>query len=309
MVACASDPDRRARAAMLLQILQIVQIVAPVFLLAAGGFVWQRRGYVFDLEFVTLMSMQVATPCLVFSVLSTLEIDPVAFQRIALAALVGYLAVAAAAFGFIRLAQLNMRAFLAPTIFGNTGNIGLPIALFAFGEIGLGYAMVVFAVMVLLNFTVGLWLVSGDPTPKAALQQPIVYASILGSIFALSGWSLPAWAANTLDLTGQMAIPMLLITLGVSIAKLSISDARMMTIVSVAKLLICAVCGAGAAWIFDLGPIASGALILQLITPVAVTSYMLAARYNAEPDRIAGLVVVSTMLSLIAIPAALTILL
>ncbi len=290
-------------------LIQVLQIVAPVILLAAGGFIWQRRGYVFDLEFVTLMSMQVAVPCLIFSVLSTIEIDPAAFRQIALAALVAYLAVAAGAYIFIRLARLNMRAFLAPTIFGNTGNIGLPIVLFAFGETGLGYAMVIFAVMIVLNFTAGLWLVSGDPTPKAAFRQPTVYASILGSVFALAGWRLPEWAANTIDLTGQMAIPLMLITLGVSIAKLSVSDARMMTFVSVVRLLICAASAAGAAWMFGLDPIATSALILQLIMPVAVTSYMLAARYNAEPDRIAGLVVISTLVALVTIPVALPLLL
>ena len=287
----------------------ILEIVAPVFLLAGAGFIWQRRGYAFDLEFVTRMGMIVATPCLIFSVLSTVEIDPDAFQRIALASLAAYAAVGVGAAVLLVAARLDRRAFLAPLIFGNTGNMGLPLALFAFGDIGLGYAMVVFAVMAVLSFSIGVWLVSGEPSPNAALKQPIVYASILGAVFALMGWTVPAWLANSLSLTGQMAIPLLLITLGVSIAKLSVRDAGAMAALSLAKLVLCGGVALAAARIFALDPIAAGALVLQLITPVAVTNYMLAARYDAEPDRVAGLVVVSTLMSLAAIPATLSFLL
>jgi len=290
-------------------ILQVLQIVAPVFFLAAGGFFWQRRGYAFDLEFVTRMSMQVATPCLIFSVLSTVQIDPELFQRIALASLAAYAAVSAAAALLVVAARLDRRAFLAPVIFGNTGNMGLPLALFAFGDVGLGYAMVVFAVMAVLSFTIGVWMVSGDATPTAALKQPIVYASILGAVFALAGWSLPEWAMSTIKLTGQMAIPLMLITLGVSIAKLTVKDAGAMALLSVVKLVVCGAAGFGAAWVFGLEATASGVLILQLIMPVAVTSYMLAARYDADPDRVAGLVVMSTLISVVAIPVALSVLL
>lgn len=289
--------------------LQILEIVAPVFLLAGAGFVWQRRGYAFDLEFVTRMGMQLATPCLIFSVLSTVEIDPQAFRQVALAALAAYVAVGAVATALIAITGLDRRAFLAPAIFGNTGNMGLPLALLAFGDLGLGYAMVVFAVMAVLSFSIGVWMVSGDPSPAAALKQPIVYASVLGAVFALAGWRVPDFLANSIELTGQMAIPLLLITLGVSIAKLTVRDAGAMIALSLAKLVICGGAGVAAAALFGLDQVASGALILQLIMPVAVTSYMLAARYEAQPDRVAGLVVVSTLISIAAIPAALALLL
>ncbi|MEO0830682.1 MAG: hypothetical protein AAFY03_09510, partial [Pseudomonadota bacterium] len=56
-------------------------------------------------------------------------------------------------------------------------------------------------------------------------------------------------------------------------------------------------------------PVAFGVLVLQLITPVAVASYLLSERYDAQPDAVAGLVVVSTLLSVLFLTLALSLLL
>ena len=290
-------------------LVQILEITAPVFLLTALGYGWQRRGLPFDVPFVTRLSMQVATPALLFSVLSRIEVDPVAFRNLALASLVLYVAISAATWVVVRGAALDRRAYLAPLIYGNTGNVGLPIALFAFGEQGLAYAMVVFAVMAAMSFTVGLMMVTERASPLEALKQPIFHAAVLGILFASQGWDLPQFLFSSLSLTGQMAIPVMLVTLGVAVAQLDVRDMGRALAASLAKLGLCALVAVAVAAGFALDRVAAGTLILQAITPVAVTSYMLANRYGADPEAVAGLVVVSTLVSVVALPLALAALL
>lgn len=286
-------------------LLQLLNIVAPVFLLSAFGWGWVRRGLPYDIAFVTRLAMQVSCPCLIFATMAKVEIAPAAFTALALASFVLYLVITVLSAPVLHLMGMSQRAFLPPLVFGNTGNMGLPLALFAFGEAGLAYAMVVFAIMAVLSFTIGVWMASGQASPREALRQPIFYAAALGCVATYTGWDPPVWAANTLQLTGQMAIPMMLITLGVSIARLSVADLGRALGLSVIKLIICALAGVLVAQWFGLTGALAGAFVLQAITPVAVTNYLIAQRYNAEPEAVAGLVVVSTLLSVASIPLAL----
>lgn len=126
--------------------LTVVEIVAPVFLLAGIGFVWVKLGLEYRNQFVTRMAMNLAMPCLIFVSLMQTTIEPSALATLSLATIAVYATVAAASSLFVRVTGLNRRTYLAPFLIGNTGNLGLPLGLFAFGEIGLGYAVVVFAI-------------------------------------------------------------------------------------------------------------------------------------------------------------------
>ncbi|SDZ98521.1 AEC family transporter [Rubrimonas cliftonensis] len=289
--------------------LQVIEIVTPVFALALIGYVWRRLGLAFDIAFVSRIAMQVSVPALLFSVLSRIEVDPKAFRDLALASLALYGAITVASWALIRGAGLDGRVYLAPVIFGNTGNVGLPIALFAYGEPGLAYAMIVFAVMAALSFTIGIWMVTGKGSPMEALKQPIFHAAALGILFASQGWHLPTVVDETLTLVGQIAIPMMLITLGVAVAQLDVRDVGRALWISLAKAGLCALAAITVVGAFGLEGAPAGALIIQAIMPVAVTNYLLATRYDAQPDAVAGLVVVSTLLSVLILPLTLAALL
>ncbi|MEM6973296.1 MAG: AEC family transporter [Pseudomonadota bacterium] len=288
---------------------ELFGIVAPVILLASAGYAWAWAGWPFDLDFITRLSLSFSVPCLMFATLVRADISPEAFGEIALASLVAYAAAGVVLWVVFRLLRLSMPVWLAPTVFGNTGNVGLPVALFAYGDEGLALAMVAFAVMAILSFTIGIYLVAGAGRPAEALKQPLVYASIAGGIAAVVDWAPPDWAMATISLAGQVAIPLMLLTLGVSIARLRIGDVVTASGVTVIKALVTGGAGYGAAVAFGLTGPALGALVLQLIMPAAVTSYMLAARYERDPDAVAGLVVISTLAALVLIPATLAVLL
>ena len=286
-------------------LLELLHIVTPVFALAALGYGWTRMRLAYDVAFVTRLSMSVSVPCLIFMALVRSDVDPGVLGDTILAATVAYVGVGAAAWATVALGRLDVATYWAPLTFGNTGNLGLPVALFAFGQAGFDFAVVIFAVMAILSFTFGVWVVAGGGSPRNAIREPLVWGTAAGLVFMVMDWSVPAWAENTLDLIGQLAIPLMLITLGVAISRLQPRAIGFATAISVLKLAIClAVPVAVGVW-FALPPVAFAVLILQLSTPVGVTSYLLAEKYRARPDEVAGLVVVSTLLSLVTIPATL----
>ncbi|WP_170754554.1 AEC family transporter [Ruegeria lacuscaerulensis] len=290
-------------------LLTVFEIVAPVFLLAGIGYAWVRFGFEYRLEFVTRLAVTLAVPSLIFVALMQTEIPAGELTRFTLAAIVGHL-VLAVAFGlFVRFSGLDRRTYLAPLIFGNTGNLGLPLCIFAFGQAGLGFAVIFLAVTALFSFTYGIYLVAGKGAFGKVAREPMVWATLLGALFLWRGWETPLFLTNTLDLLGQMAIPMMLITVGVAIARLTTRNLGQAIWLSALKLAVCFALGWGIALAFALDSVAFGVLVLQMCAPVAVTSYLLAERFEADADAVAGMVMVSTVMSVGAMPIILAIVL
>jgi predicted permease len=301
------DPKKRKQFVNLA--LTVLEIVAPVFLLATIGYVWVKCGIEYRMMFVTQIAMTLSLPCLVFVSLMKTEIEPSALADLSLASIAAYGAVTLVILLLVYVLRLNRRTFAAPLIFGNTGNLGLPLALFAFGETGLSYAIVVFAIMAIWSFTFGIWLVAGAGSLSKVLREPLVAATLLGALFLWQGWETPAFLTNTLELVGQMVIPLMLITLGVAVARLQPGGMLRATVLSFVKLVVCSGIAWGVGRAFELDPVAFGVLVLQVATPVAVTSYMLAEKYSAKAEDVAGLVVASTLLSVAALPVLLALVL
>jgi predicted permease len=152
-------------------------------------------------------------------------------------------------------------------------------------------------------------MVSGGGSVNKVFKEPMVWATLLGALFLIQGWQTPKWATNTLELMGQMAIPLMLITLGVALARLKMKMISRAITLSVLKLIV----SIAVAWIigvyFDLNDVAFAVLVMQIATPVAVTSYLLAQKYGADANEVAGLVIASTVLSVFALPVLLGVLL
>jgi predicted permease len=286
-------------------ILTVAEVTAPVFILAAIGFAWVRAGFDYRMEFVTRLAMTISLPSLIFVTLMQTEIDPKALTTVSLAAVVAYAGVTLAMWLLALAFRLEMRTYLAPLIFGNTGNLGLPLALFAFGSDGLGYAVVIFAIMAVYSFTAGIWLVSGGGSLVKVVKEPLVAGTLLGALFLWQGWHTPEVVTNTLKLLGQIAIPLMLLTLGVAVARFRPQHLGRAAVLSLIKFAACTAIGWAAGRWFGLPPVAFAVLVLQVSTPVAVTSYLLAEKYGADSEAVAGLVVASTLISVLGLPAIL----
>ena len=287
----------------------ILEVVFPVFILAGAGYFWVKRGIPFDIAFMTRLALDFATPCLVFGKMAATRFEPDVFWALAGSMVTLYVALGSIFALLLLVLRMPLRDFLLPLVSANTGNIGLPLCLFAFGEPGLVYGIVIFATTVVLQFTLGLWLVSGEASPLKVLRNPLLLAAVFGVFFSWAEISIPVWIGNALALAGQPAIPLMLLALGASIATLPLVFPGRSVALAILKLALSAVLAAGIATMMGLQDIAWRVFVLQAITPVAVTTYMLAERYGRSPADVAQLVMVSTALVALSLPMMLIVLL
>lgn len=281
---------------------QLLNVVAPVFIAIALGWGWARLGRPYDTDLVSSLVMSISAPCLVFSTLSTLHLSPRLLGQMGIATVAAIVLFGAVGAVVLRVAGLPQRGFLPPLMFANIGNMGLPLCLFAFGKEGLALAIVVFAVVAVCQFTIGVWLYSGAVSPKFLLKIPIVYAVFAALFVLLTGLRPPEWLEKTTGLLGDFTIPLMLLTLGVSLARLQVRHATRALSLSALRLGMGFGVGVLVAAAMGLSGAARGVLILQCSMPVAVFNYLLSQRYNRNPNETAGLVVISTLLSLVSLP-------
>ena len=289
--------------------LSVLEVCAPVFIVAGIGFFWKKFGYEYRIEFVTKLVMSLTIPCLIFSALIQTQIDFEILKTLFHATLAVLAMIVAAAYLVVVILGLNRQTFLAPMIFGNSANIGIPICLLAFGQTGFELAIFVFSIMAIFSMTFGVWLITDREPPVRLIKEPLVIAVLLGTLFLFNNWKLPFFFTNTLQLVGETSIPLMLLTLGVTIAKLQIAAISKLLWPSILKFIVCLFCGALGIYFFKLDDLAAAALLLQVTMPVAVSSYMLAEKYSSEAQEVAAFVVVSTLLALIYIPLTLAFLL
>jgi predicted permease len=280
----------------------IFGVVSPVAICALIGFIWAKRGGPFDTGMVTRLVTNVGVPSLVFSTIVSVEIDRQQFFQMGLAALLSTVTFLAVGWVILRFLKMPPQTFLNPIAFANTGNMGLPLCLLAFGEQGLAFGIAYFVVNVLLLVTVGIPIVSNKHSPADVLRQPFIYAAGFSVFFLLSDVPVPEIAENTTKLLGNFTIPLMLITLGVSLARLKIEDFQKSSIIAVARLLLGVGAGFGVAAMMGLSGEARAVVIIMCSMPVAVITFLLAETYGKEGKPVAGAVVISTLLAFPILP-------
>jgi len=277
-------------------------IIAPVFLCAALGFIWGKMKQPYDTEFVTTVVTNIGTPCLVFGTLTGLQVTVGAFAEIAYAAAAAILTFALVGGLCLRLAGLPYHSYLPALMFPNGGNMGLPLCLFAFGEPGLALAISWFTIASVSQFTIGVSIAAGSASMGRLLRTPMIYAVMLGLVVMIGDYQVPRWIANTVKLIGGLAIPLMLLTLGVSLAKLRTGGLGRASILAMLRLVMGFAVGEGLAMLFGLEGMARGVFVLQCSMPVAVFNYLFAQRYKRAPEEVAGMVLISTAVSFATLP-------
>ncbi|MCC5887101.1 MAG: AEC family transporter [Gammaproteobacteria bacterium] len=281
---------------------ELFAVVSPIAICAAVGYGWARSPLEFPGDFVRRMVMWIGTPCLILATLDQVEI-PSALLLQTGAAAITVVAITALAFSLLlRGIGLDRASFLPPMLFPNCGNMGLPVALFAFGDTGLALALAFYVAMTLMHFTVGVVISAGWSQISQVLRTPVVWAALLAITLHLTGISLPRWTANTFSLLGGMTIPLMLITLGVSLASIRVHGMGHALYLSILRLLGGALAGLLVASLFSLEGVAKSVVILQAAMPAAVLNYMLALQHGRAAREVASIVVISTLLSFITLP-------
>ncbi|HYG89750.1 MAG TPA: AEC family transporter [Azospirillum sp.] len=280
----------------------IAAVVVPVFLIAALGFSWSRAKLPYDSAFITTFAINVSTPSLVFSSLSRLTLAGDQMLTMALAS-VGCIVVAAALAAPMLLAfRLPLRVYLPALSFPNAGNLGLPVCLFAFGDAGLGLAVLFFAVFAVAQFTIGPAMAAGRMELGKTLRTPVIYAVVLALLLQATGVRQPQWVANTTLLLGNCAVPLMLFSLGVALAGLRMHGIVRAVALSVLRLVLGFGAGLAVVWALDLKGMMRGVVVLQSSMPVAVFNYLWALRYGNAPEEVAGMVLGSTVLAFLGLP-------
>jgi hypothetical protein len=236
------------------------------------------------------------------------DIDAATFGQTMLAAALVIVTMGAATFAVAKLLRRSWRVLLAPMMYPNTGNMGLPVVLYAFGSAGFAYGITVMVTVSLFQFTLGAALNSQGNPLKTLVKTPTVYAIVISMALLLTGTSLPLWLANTVDLMSGFTVPLMLITLGVSLASIQVKNLRSGLGFSLVRVPLAAV----AAWLIagwvGLPPLAQSIVVVQMCMPVAVFNYLFAQRAQREPAYVASLVFCSTLLALVYLPVLLALL-
>jgi len=281
---------------------QLIPIIAPVLVAALLGYGWARLRLPFEREFVARVIMNIGAPCLVLNGIANLELASADFARSLLAAVTMLVCCAAIGAVLLRIARQPLRSFLPPIVFGNTGNLGLPLCLFAFGPEGLGLAVAVYLVYAVTQFVFGPLFQGREPAWRTLLTTPMIYAGIIGVALLATDTQMPKTLANTVGLLGGCAIPLMLLALGHSLASFRVTRPGKAIGLALARLLLGFAVGLGVAELFGLTGTLRGVIIIEASMPAAVFNYLLAARYDRHPEDVAGAILASTVLSFLTLP-------
>ncbi len=283
---------------------QILSTLLPVFLIAGCGALYGRYRTP-DIQGLNVLNMELFVPMLVFAVLADQKAPLQDYASLALAATVVVLGSGIVLYPLARVLNLNLKTFLPPMMFNNSGNMGIPLMVLAFGEAALPAAVVLFIVEMLLHFSVGLYMLDPHSSLVQRLKLPIVFASIAGLAVNLSGVHLPDWLLGAMNMLGEVCIPLMLFALGVRMLDVDFSDWKL----GILGAIACPASGLILAWpmiaILDLPGMQVATLWVFAALPPAVLNYIVAEQYRQEPHKVASLVLLSNLGSLVVMPVVL----
>jgi len=280
---------------------KIASITLPIFTVVLVGFLYSRRVKP-DLGGANKLIVDIALPVLIFISLSSKSFDPVSALSFTGASILLILLSGLIAWPLARFSGATPQAFLPCAMFGNVGPIGIPLIALAYGPEGMPAAVVLLVISNMLHFTVGAGVMSGKVDWRMVYANPLVWATVLGVASAHWQLTLPLWVETSCTMIGSVLVPMLLLSLGARLAGSQIADAWVGVRAGVLILLIRLAAGLLALWFIPLQGLERGALILLACLPPAVFNFMLADKFQVEPNKVASAVIVGHLWSLAFLP-------
>ena len=283
--------------------IKIFEVIFPVFFVIGVGYYLGKKNPKFDTNFITIFAGNIGTPAMIFYTVTTTGISFSIFTQYFIYALImiGGFAVIGLIFLFLLKKDLSME--LPPLILPNTGNMGIPICLFAYGTQGLGVASAIASVIILFHFTLGIFLAKKKFSLDIVIKSPPVYAIIISVIFLYFQIETPLFLENTTFLLTYATIFLVLMSLGIALTKFrfSLKDS---VILSLCRVILGPLIAFIIIYNFDLSGFAAGVLLIQSAMPSAILNYLVGSLYSPKKvvDSIASTIVVSTLMSFITIP-------
>lgn len=283
-------------------LLTLLNIVLPVFAVAALGYVFGRRQMRRpDMGFINHANVMVFCPAMVFSALLDNPTNlSQAWPLVAAAALI--ILIPGLLLALVPTLTQTRAGFLVPGMFRNTGNIGIPIMMLAYGKDLLGDIVILFVISNLLQFSVGLMLLSPGGNRWLWLKNPNVWAAVLGVALAPYRQWMPQFFTTSVDLAGQIAIPLMLFGLGVRLSQDRIEQIGLALKINGLYLLVGLITLPIVFWLLPLTPAWMRLVALSAMLPPAVLNYLLSEQYRVEPRTVAGVVLLGNVLSVVTVP-------
>ncbi len=280
---------------------KIVTITLPIFALALVGFFYSRRVKP-DLAGSNKLIVDIALPILIFTSLSAKSFDPISALTFTGASIALILLSGLMAWPLAKLSGTSAQAFLPCVMFTNVGPIGIPLIVLAYGPQGMAPAVVLLVISNVLHFTLGSGVMSGKVDWRMVYANPLVWATVLGVASSQLQLELPTWLQTSLTMIGSVLVPMMLMSLGARLASSKVADARVGAQSSVLIALIRLAAVFALLWFIPLQGVERGALILFACLPPAVFNFMLADKFQVEPNKVASTVIVGHVCSLALLP-------
>ena len=287
--------------------LKLFEVLFPVFFIVGIGVFLGKKNPNFDTSFITTYSGNFGTPALVIFALTAGGVTFDIFKEFFFYAIILLTAFGIVGLIFLIIMKKDYIRELPTFILPNTGNMGIPICLFAYGEMGMGIAAAISSLVVLLHFTLNIFLAKRAFDFHTIFKSPSFYAIIFTVLLLYFEYPVPQFVMNTVMLLAYGMIVMILMSLGVALTQMKVFSFKDALITSTGRVIIGPIIGFIVIKIFDLSGIAAGVVLLQSSMPSAILCYLVASMYSPKEivDNISSTIVISTLMSLITIPIVL----
>jgi len=279
--------------------------ILPILLLSGAGFALGKLLHI-DARSLGRVVFYVFSPVLIFDLLiqNRLKMSE-AIGVISLTLCVVFImGLITFALGILfKLERPALISILITTMFANTGNYGLPLVSFAFGEQALSYAGIYFVTTTFLFYTLGVLIASlGHMNFKEAvlglLRVPTMYAVLLAIMINAWNIQIPAPIDRAVQLAAGGTIPLMLILLGVELTRVQFSGSiRAMQLSVSLRLLIAPIIALLFTALFGIQGYAQQGSVIQASMPSMVSATVLATEYQLDSKLVTAIVFISTLLS------------
>jgi len=280
-------------------LIKLFDVLFPVFLTIGIGYWYGKKDPKFDTKFITTFAGNFGLPAIIFYSLTTTNISIELFLRFSYYITLYVMIFSVIGLIILKLLKKDIYRLLPPLILPNTGNMGMPLCLFAYGKMGLAIATAATAMILVFHFSIGILLASKKFSIKPLLNCYPVYALLISLIFVYYDIPAPKFLENATFLIGYSTIFLVLMSLGIALSKLKVFLFKETLIYSITRVILGPIVGFGFVRFFNLSGVEAGVMFIQASMPSAVLTYLVGKIYSPKKisDSIASTVALSTFLS------------
>ncbi len=283
---------------------KLFEVLFPVFLIIGIGYYLGKKDPKLNTKFITDFAGNIGTPAMIFYTITTTGVTLNVFLHhftYALIVIAGFSVIGLISLIFLKKDTISE---LPPLILPNTGNMGIPICLFAYGTAGLGVASAIASVIILFHFTLGVFLAKKEFSFDVVFKNAPTYGILISILFLYFEWEVPKFLENSTFLLTYSTIFLVLMSLGVALTKLKVKSWRESIILGLMRVVGGPIIAYILIKFLNLSGYGAGVLLIQSAMPSAVLTYLVGSIYSEKKvvDSIIGVIVASTLMSFITIP-------